>query len=472
MFFCCNMFCHCCEKRKPLTPFFMKPLFVYLFFMLYACVSFSQEKQVAVDSKGHIMFLDKETCRNLHLFDEYLDLSAVRLFLLEDSTYAQEVFYFKNDSLYKDRKILSYADVVEFRLIVDAQVDLYRENMPPNQEGRSRLLMGSSLVCAAYYSWTVPFIFEVGEDRFFVGLMMLSAGSSIYGSFALTRDIPVSRASAYMCWYGQSRGIASGLLTPWLFAENVNERLHVALGALESAGFAYYGYRWANETNMHIGKALSLGAYGDLGALLGIATSHGVGAFQLKEEHALAWGAFVGAATGIVAGNFLTNKAFYSAGDAYMLKASAVLGAGVPFTAMLLFEADNERWYSSAAALGGVGGLAFGHYLAKRVNYSPEQGIYICLSEIGGGLVGLGTGYLLFSGFNNSFKPIAVSTLLGGAFGFASMAAFFDERNAKKEKKSAFDFNVNLNGFLSVMRDPVGFNELRSVPLFSASLKF
>jgi len=452
----------------------MKTVILYAIILTSTFLASAQEKQVAIDSRGNVMFIDKDNCSKLNLFSEYSDLSAVRLFLLEDSTFALEVFYFKRDSLFKDRTILTVQQVNKLRTKVDNEIAMLKENAPLNQKGRSRLLIGSSLASASYYSWAVPAVLNVEEDKVFIGLTMLSTGGSIYGAFALTKNRRVTMGDAYMSWYGQSRGIFSGLLTPWLFTNNANERLHIGFGIVESVGFAIGGYHWADKTNMHIGKALTIGTYCDFSSLIGIATSYSVGFFDYDEALGLAWGTLVGAASGICAGNYLSNKIHYSSGDAYMLKGATVLGAAVPATVLLLFDSENDRLYTGTIAMGGIGGFVLGHHIANRVNYSAEQGIYICLSEIGGGLIGLGTGYLLFSDFDDGYKPIAISALLGGTAGFFSMKRYLDGRNEDEKKESAFKCNVNLNSIVNVVAhrlDNSMWNERKQMPLFSASLR-
>ena len=84
-------------------------------FICFSSVLFAQEKLVKIIPKADILINEKKKGVKTYLSVEYEGFTEARLFQLTDSTYALEIFYEKEDTLFKARKYLSQVEVNEYR---------------------------------------------------------------------------------------------------------------------------------------------------------------------------------------------------------------------------------------------------------------------------------------------------------------------------------------------------------------------
>ena len=56
---------------------------------------------------------------------------------------------------------------------------------------------------------------------------------------------------------------------------------------------------------------------------------------------------------------------------------------------------DNEKAYTAASMLGALAGLGLGNKLVQGKDFTTDQGKFTLLSELAGGMLGLGVAYLI-----------------------------------------------------------------------------
>ena len=272
----------------------------------------AQEIQVSFDEEGKVEFIDAKLEKKLGFFPEYNGLKEVRLFQISDTIYVLEILYQPEDKLLKIRKPLSQEQVQDFRKKVTASIQQQAPETVINQEGRTKLLISTSIVSLGYYGWTVPTVLEVDDGKTFVGLYMLTSGAGFFIPFAATKNMRITDAHATISIYGQTRGIGYGVLLTKLIDENASTQAVLGLGMLTSVAEGIGGYVWADRTQMTDGTASTIGAMGDFGIGIGLGTAHITGLFDDYNVRKLSASILLGSAAGIASGVLLAKNQSYT----------------------------------------------------------------------------------------------------------------------------------------------------------------
>ncbi|MGB0177256.1 MAG: hypothetical protein ACPF9D_08820, partial [Owenweeksia sp.] len=158
----------------------MKPLLTILFAVLFSSSLLAQEEQVALDEEGQLEYLNAEKSKRLNLYPQYNNIQEIRLYKDENNSFILEVIYLRDDKRLKVREPLSYEEVQELRQKVSH--GLYRQEASGdelNQDGRTSLIIGSSVVSLAHHGIAVPIILDVESGTGATGLYMLTSATGI-----------------------------------------------------------------------------------------------------------------------------------------------------------------------------------------------------------------------------------------------------------------------------------------------------
>ncbi len=451
----------------------MKKLLITTVILLSVVSIRAQETMVHIDEEGKLDFIDAKLEKKLGLFSEYKGLKEVRLYQISDSGFVLEILYQPESKLLKVRKPLTREQVQELRKKVSERISLLAPETVINQDGRTKLLVSTSLVSLGYYGWTIPTIMRIDDSRAFVGLYMLGSGAGFFVPFMATRKSRVTDADATLSVYGQTRGILHGICLSHIIHKYPDDELLHGMGILFSIAEGLGGYYWADRTRMSAGRASAIGALGDFGIAVGMGTAHFTGWLEDdRTDQRLPASLFLGSVAGIASGAMVSRNNDYSRGDAIMLRGAGVLGAAIPAAVAYMTEPDNKKVYTAVSTIGLMGGIYVGHILAKKNEFTTSQGVMIGLSEAAGSLIGLGTGYLFSSDSDNEDKVIIGSSAFGALAGFAIMTANYARKGRITEKNHAFNLDINPNGLLGLVRANKQSPVRGSVSLFNASLRF
>lgn len=322
---------------------------------------------------------------------------------------------------------------------------------PGASEGRGSLVLYQTMLGLGYYGWAVPKVLHVTDEKGQIGLYMLTASASFGIPYLLTRNADISGADSRMAGYGASRGLALGLFVDNALATERDyasymledggfdylrydlDRQHDAqrkygLGMLGSIAGSFAGYYASGALGDSPARCEFVGACGDYGAALGIATAYTFGWYD-QDTHANrhARGALgtSAMAAGLATGAMLSQRVSLGTGDSYVLRDAIVLGAqaGLPIAYALSDEHGEHR--ARAVARGGVigslAGLALGRRLIADDDYSESEGLLQTASQLAGGMFALGVTYLVSS--RDAFgegRGLTVSAI-GSTAGFALM---------------------------------------------------
>lgn len=445
----------------------------FLFITLTLKLIGQTEIQVSPDADGKLDIITADQENRLNLFAEYENFKEARCFKLNDTSYVIEIMYEEDGDVKRAKKYYTAEAFFAFRNEVSSVI---LQNAPEtilNQEGRSRLLTASTTVGLTYYGWALPTGLNVEDGKLYLGMYMLTAGTSFFLPYAITRKQTVSPSQADLFIYGQTRGILHGNLINLALMEDPDQTFGSFLGLSASITEGVVGYHWARKEKMSRGDALTIGLYGDFGMGIFAASSYTFGLLDDDGIRRLSASTLLGAAAGLTLGNYMQNRYSYTVGDIYMQRSLGFLGAYVPVAIALIAETEDAKVVTGLAAAGSIGGLALGHHIAENNDYTASQGRLIALGQIAGGLLGLGTGYLISSDNSDSYKVLLTGSVIGSIGGFALMNKVFTNRKVKgKDKKQAFNFSLNPQGFIGLSQKEYLSDPRMAAPMVYASVRF
>ena len=233
----------------------------------------AQEIQVPVDEAGQIQVITAELARRLGLFGEVEGFREARLFQLPDATFVLELTSDPGGGLRRERRPLSAAEAAEFRRDLTARITARAPTAVLDQGGRTKLLVGSTLLGLGFYGWATEEAFDPSDDQTAVALYMLTAAGAFFVPFLATRSVSVSDAAATMALWGATRGPIHGLLVSELGdAEKDKTKFawSVAIGVTE----AIAGGIVAQSLAMTPGRAELTAVGGDIGLGTGWGVAH------------------------------------------------------------------------------------------------------------------------------------------------------------------------------------------------------
>lgn len=405
----------------------------------------AQEVQAPVDEEGKVEYIDAELEAKLGLFSEYENFQEARLFQVSDTTFALEISYQPQDKLFRVRLPLSSEETVNFRRKVTERISERAPQAILNQEGRTKLLIGSLALSLGYYGWAVPVTLEVDDGKTAVALYMLTSGAGFFLPLSATSTINVTDAVATLSLYGATRGIVHGImLNSFLSGESATARGAIGFGLLMSLSEAVLGFSVADKSAMSTGTAEAIGIVGgDFGLGLGIGFAGLMDFFEGDQPRPIAASLLLGSGMGMFGGALLANAQPYTRGDAYVVRATGFLGAYTPIAILDIAGVEEGKVYLATSMLGAVGGIGLGHILTKDKDFTTGQGTLITLGELAGGLVGLGFAYLISPSKSPASEVFTMSTSLGAIAGFWITYRSFATDAHKPEGHSSWGIHIS-----------------------------
>lgn len=410
-----------------------------LLLLILAVSAGAQEISVPLDSTGKIFVIDGDLERRLGLFDDYPGFIEARLYQANESEYFLEVLHVKDSVTVRSRVPQTSEQVISIRQRVTDAISLRAPDALYDHKGRGGLLVNSAILSMGYYSWAVP-VATNAEGPGAVASFFFLGSAGIMIPYFITEHSNISVSTAMMDFYGGSRGIAHGIALYYaLDPQRDSDRAPYGWGVVGSIAERFAFNQWARTTNMSEGKAAVIGAVGDFGTGLSAILASGHDLWDVEHQSESGLIVLGGSALGVFAGSQLADHGDYSRGDAYVLRATGLLGAAVPATIADATRADGQLAANLATA-GSAVGLGIGHAILKNRDFTRSQGLSIFILELAG--AALATAVVITTEPNES-TPYSIAATLGGIGGFAlsySMAS----RSARVLKKAdSFDLELN-----------------------------
>lgn len=380
-------------------------------------------------------------------------LASILLLFIVGELRAQEIDTLQNQSHYKHALDTALADgkisqeerallnimVESLLLSVDSsrvweQRKVQPFNKPLDQSGRWPLVLQNIAIGSGLYGWGIPYVLHAEDGRWFVGGVMVSAGSSFYLTYKYTQKMEMSHSRAQMMRYGSLVGLRYGFGLNQLLdldsgGDNDRETLWVwTLMASVPAGL-YGGELLFDKYNPSNGQAW---AWTMWTGVAGLTTRLIYKA--ISPEPAQDWDDYnyretdesksrrddwfkkrvvselIAYPLGAWYGQKLVQDKQYTFGDALMLMQG--WGFGYFNTMMLqslLFDDGDEDTFFMVAGLGAIGStFAYDHYIWDD-DFTFGQSTLMLLGSASGTAFGFGTAILLNIDNNNGMLSLALA---------------------------------------------------------------
>lgn len=443
----------------------IKSLLVFAILIVISNHLLAQQKSIPLCNKIEVVNVALE--KKLNLFTEYDGFQQALLFKENEDLYFLEIIYKPKDILQVERKPLTKAELAIFceKINVSGNID---ELLALNQDGRTELLISSTLSGLAFYGWSLPLAAGIDDSRATIATYMLVGGSSFFVPFLATRNREVTKAIGRAYSVGTVTGIGHGFMLRGLlelnnqypnYDERKSERrllVPIALGLGESFGLmaltSKYDLSIPNVSMIASGSVWGAGWGMSVGSIL-IAENDD----SNTEIRKALFSTLIGSGTGMYLGHKVYQKTpNLTNGDVLVVNAYGVLAALSAATISDLAmdfnkNTDTKILYGSMTATS-IGGMIYGLHRTKNYNYTNAEGAYIGLSEIAGGLLGLGIGYLVDDSFSS--ETALVSTTIGATTGLLLVDNYLRKRSLKVNTSIGnFDFGFNPMGIANAFQE-------------------
>jgi len=298
-----------------------------------------------------------------------------------------------------------------------------------DQSGRWPLVLQNMIIGAGIYGWTIPYVLNAEDFRWYAGTEMLSLGGAFYLTYKYTKEMKISHARAQMMRYGGLVGLRYGLGINTIFDlynreddeyNTIEKRKAWALILMASVPAGIYGgdylFSKLDPTN---GQAWVLTQWTAIGGISSRAITNFFDPdpyynneddyhyddeeYEQREKDYEAWNRrhtsielLVGYPLGFYLGQKLTMDKNYSFGDALMLYQG--YGYGFFNTMMLqeiLFNEFDEKRWMLFNTIGAIGSMFFYDRWIADEDYATGHSILLALGSASGLAFGFGTAIIL-----------------------------------------------------------------------------
>jgi len=429
----------------------------------------AQESEVPVDREGRVVYVTRDLENKLNLFPDIRGFLEARLFETPSGQFVLEISQRVDGRLVRQRRMLTAQQVEEFRAQVSSAFQTRAPSGLLDQDGRGNLIRGSLLLSLGYYGWAVPVALDIDDSQTAVALYMLTSSGAFFAPLFLTRSITMTKGMADLALYGATRGIGHGVLVSEIFNQQ-SERARLGYGVVGGLAEAIAGGLVARRGGMSQGTANLTGMGGDFGAGIGLGLAYVSGLMDATPSgrRSIGWaGGLVGAGAGLAGGYVLAGHETYTIGDVSVFRAAGLLGGYVGLTVAVVArtgEVDPGKRAVAATMAGALAGLVTGQRLVHGRDFSGGQGMLTSLGALGGGLLGLGIGYLID---DQDEKSLMAASAIGAAAGFAALYASSAGEARREVDLGALD--VRVDPFALVLRSP---EPAAARPLVRVSYRF
>lgn len=467
------------------TPMPMRTLlFTFTVLLLAGIAAHAQESSVPVDSAGRLDRIDTELEAKLGLFPEISTFREARVFQSDSATFILQVTYHAGSQLMQRRTTLTLSQLHAFRQRVADSIAARATQIALDQDGRAGLLVATTAISLGYYGTAITVAADMDDGRTVVGTYMLAGATGFFLPYLLTNNRPVRAADGSLATSGMVLGAGHGFAAS-LLVNGQDNSPEAALGWSVPFSIAegVAGYMIADGYQLSHGKAAMIANGGVLGFGVGSGVAFLADLYDRGDERAVGALMLGGSAGGFLLGNAMANAQPYTAGDASVVGATALLGGFVPLFFAELIDPDGDntdgKIHVGGVMLGATGGMLIGGELVRGKDFTNSQATYIGLGEAAGGLLGLGISYLLASenGAGNISAYLGASSA-GAVGGYALLynlmspqARTRSDREGDEKDGFLYDFQVSPSG-LATLFSGNDIPEKMVVPLASFSCRW
>ncbi len=400
------------------------------------------ERQEPLLPDAGILEITPELRSRLGLFPGVPGFRAARLLVGEAGAASVEVEWVEGGRIFRERRPLTPSEVELLRGEMAAALAEAGARGVATREGRGGFVFRQTALGLAYHGWAVPVALDVDSSQGAVAAYLLTAGTSFYLPYRLTRDRGVSPVHRDLSFYGGTRGVLTGLLAGDLVAGGWYDdtdralRARLAGGVVMGAAGSVAGFAATDRWNPTAGDARFVGVFGDAGLVAGAALGYLAGpyrtedvlvegpGFEFTEErmrnrragHGIT---LAGQGAGLALGGWLSTRRSYAPGDAAVLRSATVLGVQAGATGARLAGANEDRgprWVTGMLVGGSLGLAASDRWIGAR-GLDGGEGLLVNAGHLAGGATAAGLTYLLVDDMGEAATPLLLASTLGSALG-------------------------------------------------------
>ena len=417
-------------------------------------------QRVTVPLCDKIEVVNAELEKQLGLFSEYEEFQQALLYREGDNQYILEIIYKSNDILQVERKPMTEAEMTAFCDRIN-QSERIQEIINTNHEGRQEFLISSTISGLGLYAWGLPQALNIEETRPFIATYMLVGGSSFYVPFLATKNKDITKPMARSYSIGTVTGTGHGFLLYNIMQtydvydpltgydyDKRNRRLFVPMALSLGESFGLMALTKKHNLSLsNLGMITTGSVWGaGYGASIGNFFTNETSDYE-RDSRVVSYSTLLGSGMGMYAGHLIHSKIpNITVGDMIVANSYGVLGALYASTitdlALDFNDYNDTKILLGSATITSAAGIYYGLHRGKNFNYTPAEGAYVGLSEIAGGLIGIGFGYLLTDGLES--ETALVSASLGASTGIFLIDRFLRTRSVNTTT-SIGNFNFGFN---------------------------
>ena len=180
------------------------------------------------------------------------------------------------------------------------------------------------------------------------------------------------------------------------------------------------GFFWARGANMSGGTSHVVSVGGDIGLLWGLGYAELLDGdddlFDIRTNRSLSIAGLAGSGLGMAFGSLTASRRPHTWGDIEVVRMSNFVGAATGLAiADLVSEEDNPLLIGSLA--GSAAGLVLGDRFVRGVNLSAAQSILVDMGTLAGAALGMGIAYLATSDGSDESEAYTSAAALGAIGG-------------------------------------------------------
>jgi len=412
-----------------------------------------REVQIPFDTAGEILEISPELRRSAALFPEAEGYQGARLFQQENGTVVLEVSWLDGQRVTRERRVLSSPEISALRSELARALAAAQVAPAFTREGRGGLVWGATGIGLGFYGWAIPVALDIDDERGAVATYLLTAASSFYLPYRLTRNRSVSNAHRSMALWGATRGalyggtIGFGLTDrggPNDFDDDDESEWRMRFGAAAVASVAggVLGFKAVDWTGIGQGTAELRQTLADFSTVGGFGVSYVLGLYddetiitndgEFREEPDLLPPSLLAVAiggAGLAAAQWVGGDGRYTPGDVHVLRSFGLLGAQALLPLANLVDEHEAKTHVAAAILGAAPGLFFGDRVLRTQDFSSGDGLLVAAGHLAGGLLGGGLTYLVDPNTERDELIYFAATAAGSAAGLVFTYRALADRN-------------------------------------------
>lgn len=425
----------------------------------------ASEVQVAFDPAGRIQRVDEALARRIGMFvAEHPGFQEARLFAVDDTSFVLEISTVRGGRLERERVPMTLAQVEALRAEVAGKVAAAGPQPGKlNQDGRTMLVAGYTLMGLGFYGWALPYMTDVQDGSAALGEYLLVSGASAFTPMLMTQNAPVSWAATNLSLYGATRGVWHGSLIYDLFASGNSSwggdegRARVGIMMATSLAEGALGYVAARAGNMDGGAAQTVVNGGDYGLAWGLCASELAGCYDNDDDRAAAATTLAVTAAGTLGSRWLAAHRAYSYGDAWVMRSAGYVGGLLGATVADIGNPDDSKPYAAGVLAGTLAGLAAGDRLVEGREFTGGDGILVQLGGSAGALMGLGLVALSSPNGDNASTLWWAGGSLGATLGWTLTWNALSSRAASRAaERTSWRVGLEPAGVLAALGGPAG----------------